>query len=345
MAHNHLSVHTEALGAILLVTADGRIDGNTILQLRLAIAAYGQVPYAFILDLKNVSYISSVGLNLLLTLEKRAQEHGRSAVVVAGTNESIKQVLSISGFDRIVHIFDDTAAAIASLGGDSGVQASEDICDSPLSRKQKIVLRTLRDNSWINAGIYGVVLLASRLARDPQNIIELVIGIGHLERIGVPVVDTILMIAETGGRLNCRWSARRWRQEHTRLSRRLRPKPPAADKFFKVVWVERALRSPDDPLRQRVILLDTPRRITEEGIAMQHCVGSESYMESFRKGSLACLAVVDSKKSRWTVTARPASAGEAKPSVVAIRGRFNALPDKDARERIAELLGPGIHLN
>lgn len=51
MAHtNDLNVQTQALSAILLVTADGRIDGTTILQLRLSIAAHGQIPRAFILD-------------------------------------------------------------------------------------------------------------------------------------------------------------------------------------------------------------------------------------------------------------------------------------------------------
>ena len=82
MAHaDNLHIQTQALDTILLITADGRIDGTTTLQLRLEIAEYGQLARAFILDLQNVSYISSTGLKLLLDLEKRDQEHAGTAVV------------------------------------------------------------------------------------------------------------------------------------------------------------------------------------------------------------------------------------------------------------------------
>ena len=345
MAHaGNLHIQTQALGTILLVTADGRIDGSTILQLRTSIAHYGQLPRAFILNLQNVSYISSSGLKFLLELEKRAEAHGGAAVVVIGANDSIKAVLLISGFDEIIRTYDDNAAAIASLGGTTEVRTVEEIWGSPLSRKQEIVLRTLRDNNWLNAGIYGVILLATRFAVDPENLLELVIGIGHLERIGVPVVETILMIAETGAgeRLNCQWSARRWQQEHIRLSRKLGTNLPAADRPFDVGWIEKVLRPLEDPLRQHTKILDTPRRVTEEGYIMRHCIGNKSYMNFFRKGSLACLSILDAGRKKWTITVRPASVENAKPSVVGIRGRFNVIPDSITRQNLADLLGPGL---
>ena len=341
MTHtNDLNVRTEALGPILLVTADGRITGATILQLRLSIAAHGQIPRGFILDIQNVSYISSIGLKLLLDLQKRAQGRGSEAVAVIGTNDAIRDVLFISGFDRIIRTFDDIAAAIASLGRRMEVQTTEEIQVPPLSRKQAILLQALLDNGWIDAGMHGVILLAIRLARDPQNIIELVIGIGHLERIGVPMVETILMIAETGEQLNCRWSARRWRQEYTRLSRKSGANIPSANRPFDVGWVEEALRTQDDPLREYTRILDTPKKVSEEGYFMQHCI--ENYMNSFRKGNLACLSVIDPLGIRWTVTIRPASAEDVMPGVGDIRGQFNVVPDSAARERIAKILGSGI---
>ena len=257
-----------------------------------------------------------------------------------GTNEPIKEIFSISGFDQIIRTYDDTATAIASLGGNTGVQTAEDIRVSPLSRKQEIVLRTLRDNNWIDAGIYSVILLAIRFARDPHNILKLVIGIGHLERIGVPVAETILMIAETGEQLNCRWSARRWKQEHTRLSRKSGTNLPAADRPFDVGWIEEALRTRDDTLRQNIKILNTPRKVSEEGYFMRHCIAN--YMSSFREGDLACLSVVDSDGIRWTVTVRPASAENTRPSISDIRGRFNVVPDLAARERVAKILGSGF---
>ncbi len=345
MAHvNDLAVvETQMLGSILLVMVEGRVDGTTILQLRSSIATHGRLPHGFILDLCEVSYVSSIGLKLLLNLKKRAQEHGGAAVVVIGTNAPIKEILSISGFDQIIRTYDDTATAIASLGGDTGVQTAEDIRVSPLSHKQDIVLRTLRDNKWITAGIYGVILLASRFARDPHNILELVIGIGHLERVGVPVVETILMIAETGEQLSCRWSVRRWKQEYTRLSRKLGTSIPAADRPFDVDWIEEALRTRDDPLRHNTKILDTPRRVSQEGYFMRHCVAN--YMNSARKGDLACLSVVDSDGIRWTVTVRPASAENTSPNISDIRGRFNVVPDLAARERVAKILGSGFFPN
>ena len=333
-------VETRLLGSILLVTVEGRVDGTTILQLRSSIAAHGRLPYGFIIDFREVSYVSSVGLKLLLDLKKRAQERGSTVVVVVGTNDPIKDILFISGLDKIIRTFDDTATAIASLVGVTNVRTVENVWIPLLSRKQKIALQFLLDNNWIDAGVHSVILLASRLARDPQNLIELIIGIGHLERVGVPVVETILMIAETGEQLNCRWSARRWKQEHARLSRKLGTNIPVADKPFNIGWVEEALRARDDPLRQHIKILDTLRKVNEEGNFMKHCI--VNYLNFFREGNLACLSVIDPQRIRWTVTIQPASSKNTKPSISDIRGRFNAAPDSETRERIAEILGSGV---
>ena len=75
---------------------------------------------------------------------------------------------------------------------------------------------------------------------------------------------------------------------------------------------------------------------------MQHCIANKSYMNSFRKGSLTCLSVLDAGGKRWTVTVRPASIENAKPSVTDIRGRFNLIADSIVRQSIADILGPGL---
>jgi anti-anti-sigma factor len=69
-----------------------------------------------ILDLSDLSYISSAGLRVLLTTAKKAKAAG-GGMTLANVRDSVGEVIKVSGFDTIFGLHASVDAAIASLGG------------------------------------------------------------------------------------------------------------------------------------------------------------------------------------------------------------------------------------
>lgn len=67
-----------------------------------------------VIDLTEVSYLSSAGLRVLLVAAKGCRSVGGQAVLV-GPQESVSQVLQMSGFDRLLKVFSDRESALACL--------------------------------------------------------------------------------------------------------------------------------------------------------------------------------------------------------------------------------------
>lgn len=67
-----------------------------------------------VIDLTEVSFLSSAGLRVLLMGAKACRAAGGQAVLV-GPQESALQVLQMSGFDRLLKVFADRESALASL--------------------------------------------------------------------------------------------------------------------------------------------------------------------------------------------------------------------------------------
>ena len=67
-----------------------------------------------VIDLTEVSFLSSAGLRVLLVGAKACRAAGGQAVLV-GPQESVTQVLQMSGFDRLLKVFADRQSALASL--------------------------------------------------------------------------------------------------------------------------------------------------------------------------------------------------------------------------------------
>ena len=68
----------------------------------------------FVLNMENLSYISSAGLRVILLVAKQLQ--GKSAKFgMCSLSESISEVFQISGFDKIIPTHATQAEAISSL--------------------------------------------------------------------------------------------------------------------------------------------------------------------------------------------------------------------------------------
>ena len=211
-------------------------------------------------------------------------------------------------------------------------------------RVQERALRSVRDLGWMSEAELESILKAGQHAVDPQNLIEFGMRFPRMERSGVPVADAIEMIVEAGERVDLLWSGRRWQQEHDRhvslLATRRLAMEAGAD-GFDTSWLDRALPPFEDPRHRFIEVLRSRGCLAAEGARQSHCIGSSHYVEAFRRGALGGVSVVDTAGTRWTVTIMPGSGG-AKPSVYRIHGRFNAVPNRAALRRIANVLGSGV---
>ena len=87
----------------LTVAISGRLDTFTAPQLEEALqdALEGIEDLEF--DLKDLEYISSAGLRVLLSNHKKMAEAG-GCFAVSNPNEMVKEVMGVTGFDEILTI-------------------------------------------------------------------------------------------------------------------------------------------------------------------------------------------------------------------------------------------------
>jgi anti-anti-sigma factor len=105
----------EQTGHTVVVTLAGRLDGGAAPA---AEASFARVlaadPPHLAVDLSKLDYISSAGLRVLLVVARKAQQ-ARRKVVLFALLPTVREIFSISGFDKIFSIHADRRAALASI--------------------------------------------------------------------------------------------------------------------------------------------------------------------------------------------------------------------------------------
>lgn len=66
----------------------------------------------FIVDLDQVSFMSSFGIRLLLTAAK-AQSHRGGKLILASPQPAVRRVIETAGIDQLIPVVDDVEAGIA----------------------------------------------------------------------------------------------------------------------------------------------------------------------------------------------------------------------------------------
>ena len=111
-----MTVASNKIGQILVMSPAGRLDAETAPGLQDQILTQIEAgETAVLLDLSALNYVSSAGLRAILVAAKKLQaEDGRLAL--CGLSEQIAEVFEVSGFDTILAIHPDQAAALAAMG-------------------------------------------------------------------------------------------------------------------------------------------------------------------------------------------------------------------------------------
>ena len=110
-----MAVNSDRQDGTLIARADGRIDGANAREFQVALeGAIDPSDSSVILDLENLSYISSAGLRVILMTAKTLQRQ-KAKFAICSLSPSIKEVFQISGFDRIIPIHSSVDDALASL--------------------------------------------------------------------------------------------------------------------------------------------------------------------------------------------------------------------------------------
>ena len=110
-----MTITEERAGNIIILSLDGRLDTQTAAQVeQQLLAAVDEKPTGLVLDCTQLSYVSSVGLRVIVLVSKRlATAQGRLAL--CGLSESMLRVFNLVGLGNWGNIHPSREAAIASL--------------------------------------------------------------------------------------------------------------------------------------------------------------------------------------------------------------------------------------
>ena len=85
----------------LIVKIDGRLDTNSAQEVENQVKDLKGVK-TLIFDLKDLKYISSAGLRILLACQKEMEKQGTMKIINA--NSDVKEIFEVTGFDEILTI-------------------------------------------------------------------------------------------------------------------------------------------------------------------------------------------------------------------------------------------------
>ena len=89
-------------GSKLTIAVSGRVDTTTSPELEQAVFENTDGITDLVLDLKEMSYISSAGLRVLLKAEKKMKAQGEMRLI--NVNNDVMEILDMTGFSDILTI-------------------------------------------------------------------------------------------------------------------------------------------------------------------------------------------------------------------------------------------------
>ncbi len=96
-----MNIIKEEQGATLLVKPEGRLDTNTSKELEQALTPETEKYDAIVLDFSGLQYLSSAGLRVLLSVQKKMK--GKE-FRLTNVNSNVMEVFEITGFVDFLNI-------------------------------------------------------------------------------------------------------------------------------------------------------------------------------------------------------------------------------------------------
>lgn len=105
----------EKQGNVTVLKPEGRVDSsNAKLFEEAMMARLGAIEGGVLLDLAQLRYISSAGLRVILLSAKQQQQKGQR-FALCEPSADIREVFEVSGFTKIIEIFQTRDQALAAL--------------------------------------------------------------------------------------------------------------------------------------------------------------------------------------------------------------------------------------
>lgn len=98
-----------------VVQPKGRLDSNTVPDLQEKLKGImDQGKYKIVLDMTDVTFVSSRGWWLLIDTQKQCKPH-HGEVIIVNLNQDIQDSLNLVGMGDYFKLFDDLTAAVGSF--------------------------------------------------------------------------------------------------------------------------------------------------------------------------------------------------------------------------------------
>jgi anti-sigma B factor antagonist len=106
-------VRAEHRDAGVVVVASGEIDLWSAPEVRAAMVAPEGGDRDVVLDLREVTFMDSSGLGLIVEEQQRARKHGFRFAIAVGGGSDAHRILEMSGLTKVLEFVDDPDAFLA----------------------------------------------------------------------------------------------------------------------------------------------------------------------------------------------------------------------------------------
>lgn len=97
-----MNINIDKTNGSTVMSLEGRLDTTTAPELENAINGEGDALKSLVLDFKGVDYISSAGLRVLLTAQKKMNAQGH--MELRDVSEAVMDIFEMTGFADILEI-------------------------------------------------------------------------------------------------------------------------------------------------------------------------------------------------------------------------------------------------
>ncbi len=97
-----LNIYKETNGSNMTIALSGRLDTTTAPELESELKGSLDGVTALIMDFRELEYISSAGLRVLLSSQKTMNKQG--SMVIKNVSDEVKEIFDVTGFSEILTI-------------------------------------------------------------------------------------------------------------------------------------------------------------------------------------------------------------------------------------------------